>query len=66
MIFERDRGKRKGIIVEIVFFGAGEIGRRACGVVDILGIEPDYFTDNAEDLGEHECCGVKIISVEVA
>ncbi|MCI8692142.1 MAG: glycosyltransferase family 4 protein [Lachnospiraceae bacterium] len=52
--------------MEIVFFGAGEIGRRACGFFDMLGIEPDYFTDNSGDLWEQECCGVKIISPEEA
>ena len=52
--------------MEIVFFGAGEIGRRAYGFFDMFGIEPDYFTDNSENLWEQECCDIKVISPEDA
>lgn len=48
----------------IVFWGAGKIGKRMQNFWQQLGLQPDFFADNREELSGTVCQGVRVISAE--
>jgi FkbM family methyltransferase len=57
--FDRLAGSRGE---QLVFFGAGGLGRRMLGACRLAGVEPLAFADNQEKLWNAEVDGVRVLS----
>lgn len=49
---------------QVIFFGAGQIGKYMLEQWREYGIEPDYFADNSEDRWGTFFYGIKVLSIE--